>query len=157
MKIAVISDTHLTYPTDDFRRHMREFFADAEVMLHAGDMTSSGVFDYLSSWDLRAVRGNMDDYGLGSALPEKRVETIAGKRIGLIHGWGSPAGLEDRVRNSFSDVDIIVFGHSHVPLKMLNRGVILFNPGSYRGGYTGKGSVGIIEISEEVTFHHLPV
>ncbi len=157
MKIAVISDTHLTHPSETFRRHMKTFFADTQIMLHAGDMTSSAVFDYLSNWDLRAVRGNMDDHDLSSALPEQRVETIAGKRIGIIHGWGSPSGLEDRVFNRFRDVDIIVFGHSHVPLKMTKRDVILFNPGSYRGGYAGKGTVGVIEISDELKFHHLTV
>ncbi len=155
MKIAVISDTHLTHPTENFRRHMREFFADADIILHAGDMTSSSVLDFLSNWDVRAVRGNMDDHDLRAALPEQRVETIAGKRIGLMHGWGSPAGLEDRVLNSFSDVDIIVFGHSHNAFKATKRGVALFNPGSYRGDYRGKGSIGTIEIGEEVTFRHM--
>lgn len=155
MKIAVISDTHLTHPTENFRRHMREFFADAEIVLHAGDMTSSSVLDFLSSWDVRAVRGNMDDHDLWAALPEQRIETIAGRRIGLMHGWGSAAGLEDRVLDSFSDVDIIVFGHSHNPLKATKRGVALFNPGSYRGGYGGKGSIGIIEIAKDVTFRHI--
>lgn len=157
MRVAVISDTHLTHPTDVFRRHMKAFFADAGIMLHAGDMTSSSVFDYLSNWDLRAVRGNMDDHDLAAALPERRIEIIAGVRIGMIHGSGSPEGIEDRVRDSFSDVDIVVFGHSHISAKMTNRGVILFNPGSYRGGYAGKGSVGIIEISEKLSFHHLVV
>lgn len=157
MKIAVISDTHLTHPTETFRHHMKTLFGDAGIMLHAGDMTSSSVFDYLSNWDLRAVRGNMDDHDLRAALPEQRIETIAGRRIGVMHGWGSPSGLEDRVFDSFSDVDVIVFGHSHTPLKMTKRGVILFNPGSYRGGYAGKGSVGVIEISQELTFHHLAV
>ncbi len=157
MKIGVISDTHLTHPTDNFRKNMREFFANVEVVLHAGDMTSSSVLDFLSNWDVRAVRGNMDDYDLRASLPEQRIEAIAGKRIGIMHGWGSPAGLEDRVFNSFSDVDIVVFGHSHVPLKAAKRGVTLFNPGSYRGGYAGKGTVGIIEITGEVTFRHIAV
>ena len=157
MKIAVISDTHLTHVTEAFRQHMKDFFSDAEIMLHAGDITSSNVFDYLSNWDFRAVRGNMDDYDLRAALPERRIENIAGRRIGLVHGWGSASGLEDRVLNSFPDVDIIIFGHSHVPLNITKRGVILFNPGSYRGGYAGAGSVGIIEVSDELTFHHITV
>jgi len=134
---------------------MKECFADVQIVLHAGDMTSSSVLDFLSNWDVRAVRGNMDDHDLRSALPEQRIETIAGRRIGVMHGWGSPAGLEDRVLDSFPDVDIVVFGHSHMPLKATKRGVALFNPGSYRGGYSGKGSVGIIEIAQEVTFRHI--
>ena len=74
MKIAVISDTHLAHPTEGFKRAMKALFSDVDMMLHAGDMTSSSVFDYLSNWDLRAVRGNMDDFDLGARLPESRVE-----------------------------------------------------------------------------------
>lgn len=157
MKIAVLSDTHLTHATDDFRRHMRSLFSDADIMVHAGDMTSVGVYDYLSGWDLRAVRGNMDDHELRAVLPEKRVEEIAGRRIGIIHGWGSPRGLEDAVLEKFPDVDIIVFGHSHTPLNMRRGKVTVFNPGSYRGGYGQRGTVGVIEIDDEITFRHIVV
>ncbi len=157
MKIAVISDTHLARPTEGFRRHMKALFSDADIMLHAGDMTSSSVFDYLSNWDLRAVRGNMDDPDLAARLPESRVEEVEGRRIGIIHGWGSPQGLEEKVLRVFQGVDIIVFGHSHVPLNTKRGGVILFNPGSYRGGYSVPGTVGIIEVSGELTLRHLQV
>lgn len=157
MKIAVISDTHLDHPTEGFKRHMKTLFGDVDMVFHAGDMTSSSVFDYLSNWDLRAVRGNMDDFDLAARLPESRVEEIAGTRIGIIHGWGSPRGLEDKVLSALPGVDIIVFGHSHVPLNIKKGGIILFNPGSYRGGYSAPGTVGIIEIAGEVTLRHLHV
>jgi len=157
MKIAVISDTHLAHPTEGFKRAMKALFSDVDMMLHAGDMTSSSVFDYLSNWDLRAVRGNMDDFDLGARLPESRVEEAAGRRIGIIHGWGSPQGLEDKVLRVFRDVDIIVFGHSHIPFNMKKGGAILCNPGSCRGGYSVSGTVGIIEIGAEVTLRHLKV
>ncbi len=136
---------------------MEALFSDADIILHAGDMTSTSVFDYLSNWDLRAVRGNMDDFDLGARLPESRVEEVAGRRIGIIHGWGSPQGLEDKVFRAFREVDIIVFGHSHLPLNTRKGGVILFNPGSYRGGYSTPGTVGIIEIAGEVALRHLQV
>lgn len=157
MKIAVVSDTHLARPTEGFRRTMEALFSDADIILHAGDMTSTSVFDYLSNWDLRAVRGNMDDFDLGARLPESRVEEVAGRRIGIIHGWGSPQGLEDKVFRAFREVDIIVFGHSHLPLNTRKGGVTLFNPGSYRGGYSTPGTVGIIEIAGEVALRHLQV
>jgi len=157
MKIAVMSDTHLTHAAEGFRRHMKAFLSDVDVVLHAGDMTSSNVFDYLSNWDLRAVSGNMDDPDVRAALPERRIEEIAGRRIGIIHGWGSPSGLEDAVFRAFSDVDIIVFGHSHVPFHETKGGVILFNPGSYRGGYSMQGTVGIIEIAQDITLRHIAV
>ncbi|OPY00919.1 MAG: phosphodiesterase [Syntrophorhabdus sp. PtaB.Bin047] len=157
MKIAVISDTHLAHPTEGLRRTMKALFSDVDIMLHAGDMTSSSVFDYLSNWDLRAVRGNMDDFDLAARLPESRVEEVEGRRIGIIHGWGSPQGLEDKVLHAFQGVDIVVFGHSHVPLNTKKGGIILFNPGSYRGGYSVPATVGVIEIAGEVTLRHLKV
>jgi len=157
MKIAVISDTHLAHVTAEFRRHMESLFGDADIMVHAGDMTSAVVYDYLSNWDIRAVRGNMDDHDLRASLPERRVEEIAGRRIGIIHGWGSPRGLENAVLGEFPDVDIIVFGHSHSPLNLRKGKVVLFNPGSYRGGYAQQGTVGIIEIGDDVIFRHVTV
>lgn len=157
MKIAVISDTHLTHVTADFRRHMENTFGDADIVIHAGDMTSAAVYDYLSNWDIRAVRGNMDDHDLRASLPERRVEEIAGRRIGIIHGWGSPDGLENAVLEKFKDVDIVIFGHSHMPLNLRKGNITLFNPGSYRGGYSQKGTTGIIEMGDDITFRHITV
>ncbi|MEN6616500.1 MAG: metallophosphoesterase [Syntrophorhabdus sp.] len=157
MKIAVVSDTHLTQATQAFRNHMRKYFSDADMMFHCGDMTSMNVYDFLLNWDIRAVRGNMDDYDLSSTLPEKRIETIEGKRFGIIHGWGSPAGLEQKVLGSFPDVDAIVFGHSHSPFLKTIRGIRLFNPGSYRGGYHTPGTVGVIDITDTINFRHIEI
>jgi len=159
MKIGVLSDTHLTSVTEDFKKMLKGQFSDVDVIIHGGDMTSIAVYDYLSNWDLRAVRGNMDDYDLGALLPVKRIETIMGKRIGMIHGRGSPHTIEDVVFGEFRDIDIIVFGHSHVPANVRRAGVLMFNPGSYRGSYSHKGTVGMIEIGEggETTFRHIEV
>ncbi len=155
MKIGILSDTHLTAPASDFRRVVESCFADVDMIIHAGDMTGRGVFDYLSNWNLKAVRGNMDDFDLFDILPTTRVEEIMGQRVGIIHGKGPPEGIEDVVLRGFDDVDIIIFGHSHVPVQMTKRGVLLFNPGSYHGRYGYKGSVGIAEIDKTVTFRHI--
>lgn len=157
MKIGVLSDTHLTSVTEDFKKMLKKQFGDVDMIIHGGDMTSVAVYDHLSNWELRAVRGNMDDYELEALLPVKRVELIMGKKIGIIHGRGSPHTIEDVVFGEFKDIDIIVFGHSHVPANVRRGGVIMFNPGSYRGSYLHKGTVGIIEIGNEITFRHIEV
>jgi len=59
--------------------------------------------------------------------------------------------------HAFSDVDIIVFGHTHVPLNVIKGGIVLFNPGSYRGGYSARGTVGVIEIGQDITLRHIEV
>ena len=78
---------------------------------------------------VKAVRGNMDSPEIKAALPEKDVFEAGGKRIGLIHGWGVPWGLGERVREQFDGVDVIVFGHPHPPCNRHVRGVLPVNPG----------------------------
>lgn len=159
MKIGVLSDTHLTSVTEGFKKMVKMQFGDADMIIHAGDMTSVAVYDYLSNWDLKAVRGNMDEHDLGALVPLKRIEVIMGKRIGIIHGRGSPHSIEDVVSGEFNDVDIVVFGHSHVPANRQRGRMIMFNPGSYRGSYSQKGTIGMIEIDEGggITFRHIEV
>jgi hypothetical protein len=156
-RIGILSDTHLDRVTDTFKETARREFQDVDLIIHAGDMTSRSVYDYLANWKLFAVRGNMDDYDLSLALPEHRIEEIEGRRVAIIHGWGSPMGLPDLILQRFRDVDLIVFGHTHVPLAQWRGPTLLFNPGSYRG-YPGRGgTVGIIELGEQTVFSHRDV
>jgi putative phosphoesterase len=157
MKIGILSDTHLTNITDDFKKTMEKTLKGVDAIIHAGDMTGVSIFDYLSNWELKAVRGNMDDFDLYNVLPEKRIESFMGKSVGIIHGSGSPMGIEDRVLGEFQDVDVIIFGHSHIPLEIKKKGILLFNPGSYRGSYSYRGTVGIMEIADGITLRHVHV
>jgi uncharacterized protein len=78
---------------------------------------------------------------------------LEGKRIGLIHGWGPKHNLQSRIAGKFSpDIpDLIVYGHSHMPFWGEWEGIAMFNPGAASsGGYPGRGSVGLIEISDGV-------
>jgi hypothetical protein len=157
MKIGILSDTHLKQITEDFKETIKKVFDGVDMIIHAGDMTGIRVFNYLSNWELKAVRGNMDDFDLYNLLPEKRIENIMGKNIGIIHGKGSPRGIEDVVLREFQDVDLIIFGHSHIPLETKKKGVLLFNPGSYQRSYSYRGTVGMIEIGNNITFRHIQV
>lgn len=65
--------------------------------------------------------------------------------MGLIHGWGSPHGLDDRVGGMFDDVDIIIYGHSHNAQNEVKNGTLFFNPGTARKSY------GILTIGREVS------
>lgn len=152
-KIGVLSDTHLSRPTDDFKATISKVFSGVDLIIHAGDMTGLSVHDFLSNWDLRAVAGNMDDFDLRAVVPEKRIEEISGKRIGIMHGRGSPFGLEQLVLRELEGVDVIVFGHSHIPHTAVKGDVHLINPGSYRSSRT----VGILEIDDVINFNLLKI
>jgi putative phosphoesterase len=158
IRIGVLSDTHLVKMSRETKQKIKELFRDTAILIHAGDMTSMEVYEYLNNWDFKAVAGNMDDDDLVSLLPRQRIEEIGGKRIGVTHGRGSPHGIEDVVYKEFHDVDIIIFGHSHIPLFTKRDRVIMFNPGAFKRSYSYAGSVGMIEIIDDtIQCRHIEV
>lgn len=133
MIIGVISDTHLRdnrESWDFMNRLRRDFFQDAELILHAGDLVDPAILDAFAPLPVLTVRGNMD--AASSDLPVKRRIESAGFTIGLIHGWGSVAGLEQRVREEFrgEQLDCLVYGHSHLGANHRYGSTLMFNPGS---------------------------
>lgn len=157
IRIGVISDTHLTKPTDDFRRMMEHRFSGVDYLIHAGDIIGPDMYQYLCLWDLLAVRGNMDDRDLWDVLPKMRTEIIGGKRIGIVHGAGSWYAIENFVLTQFDDVDLIVFGHSHIPVYRKEKTTELFNPGALKRPLSQQKTVGLIEIEDRIVCRHIPV
>ena len=94
--------------------------------------------------DVKAVHGNMDSSEVRSLLPEKVVLEINGKRIGIIHGSGGPWGIENKLREQFSDVDAIVYGHTHQARNEIIENVLYFNPGKASHSY------GILTVEEDI-------
>ena len=154
IRIGVLADTHLP-DSGEATAFLHELsdrhFRDAAMILHAGDIVAPGVLEVLAPCPVYGVRGNMDPAAAG--FPHQRVVEVDGVRIGLIHGWGPPAGLVRRVRAEFVDtpLDCLVFGHSHVPLCQREGALLLFNPGSAtdRRGQPST-SVGVLEIEHGI-------
>ena len=144
MKIGVVSDTHATSFAEVPDRILQAL-AEVDLIIHAGDFVVRDVLDGLKQLgEVKAVQGNMDSEELKQILPEKELLVIEGKRIGIIHGWGSPYGIDDRVGKMFEDVDIIVYGHSHYSQNEVKRGVLFFNPGQARNSF------GILTVGKEL-------
>jgi hypothetical protein len=151
MKIGVVSDTHLSGVTPWLQQMMETYLRGADVILHAGDMVSIEVYRYFQRWPFEAVQGNMDEMSLKQVLPVKKTLSLGGFQIGLIHGWGSPWGLENRLRTEFSDIHCLVYGHSHVAANHWVDGVLFFNPGSAsRTGFGHQASFGIIQVNDHL-------
>jgi hypothetical protein len=75
-----------------------------------------------------------------------------GFKIGLIHGWGGPSGMERKLLDKLGKLDCIVFGHTHYPVNRTIDGVYFFNPGSAVDKRFAKSrSVGILEVGENLT------
>ena len=149
MKIGVLSDTHLTRVTPVLECILDQFFHDADLLIHAGDMVSLPVYRFLQQRPIEAVQGNMDEWALREELPEKKTLTLENFRVGIMHGWGAPRGLEERLLREFPDVNVLIYGHSHLAANHWSDGVLFFNPGSV-SGYRGKPSVGILHVTADL-------
>ena len=151
MKIGVISDTHL----DKFPEHLGEritrHFEDVDMILHAGDVVELSVLDFFSDKEVKLVAGNMDSWAIKERAPVKLVIPIEGFKVGLIHGWGSPTGIEGRIINEFDDIDVLVYGHTHNASSFTRGGVLYFNPGSPTDKHFAiDNTIGILEIGKRI-------
>ena len=134
MLIAVISDTHLPRRSRRLPEACVERIAGADLLLHAGDFSTLEVLRELEAIGppLVGVHGNVDSAELRRLLPAERVVDAEGARIAMVHDAGPRAGRLERLRGRFGErADVVVFGHSHLPLhEGTPDGFQIFNPGS---------------------------
>ncbi|NPA79504.1 MAG: metallophosphoesterase [Thermotogae bacterium] len=154
MKVLVLSDTHIPHRARSLPQEFYERVDEVELIIHAGDFTTLSVLRELESFKpTLGVCGNMDDADIWSVLPELRVETLEGVKVGIYHGVGSPLGLEKRVREKFKreglEVHLIIFGHSHRWFYGEVDGVHMLNPGSATDRiFTRKRSFAILTLED---------
>jgi hypothetical protein len=147
--LGIIADTHVPDRRANVNPRALDIFRTSNVgaILHAGDVSVRRVLDQLQDIaPVHAVRGNRDWISLG-ALPLRRVLEFDGVRVGMVHGQGSLVqylwdkvdymihGLDQerfkrRALETFPAVDVVIFGHLHVPVNEWVNGQLLFNPGS---------------------------
>ena len=151
LKIGILSDTHLKRLTDRLEDIYKKYLSDMDIVIHAGDYVSVEVVEFLNRDSFHGVHGNMDSDEIKQILPDKKVIEAGSHRVGIIHGWGSKDGLEEKIRNEFRDVDIIVYGHSHSAANHVKDGILFFNPGVAIGySMSGPHTIGILEIDDAV-------
>jgi uncharacterized protein len=151
VKIGVISDTHLAGYSSELKRLVDIHFHDADMIIHVGDMVDIRILDAFLPKTVEAVSGNMDSWKVVQEFPSKKVLTIQGFRIGIIHGWGRPEGIEERIRHEFHDVQCIVFGHTHYPINRIIDGILFFNPGSPTDRrFAKENTIGTLEIGDKI-------
>ena len=134
MLIAVISDTHLPRGARRLPEACVERIAAADLLLHAGDFSTLEVLRELETIGppVIGVQGNVDSAELRRLLPKERVVEAEGARVAMVHDAGPSAGRLARMRARFRDrADVVVFGHSHMPLhEQADDGFQILNPGS---------------------------
>lgn len=153
IRIGVLSDTHLSGPTEDFAKQIDECFAGVDMIMHAGDLTDISVLKVFNGKELHAVCGNMCGLSSCAALPQKKIVEVGGFRIGLIHGAGYHYETVGRLVNEFEPVDCIVYGHTHRADCQRTGETLLVNPGTFRatGRFGAPGTYAIIEAGDTLT------
>jgi uncharacterized protein len=105
----------------------------ADVVIHAGDWVSVDLLDALEARARRLVGvfGNNDGAALRARLPEVARVELGGVRFAVVHETGAATGREKRCARAYPDIDVLVFGHSHIPWDTTaETGLRLLNPGS---------------------------
>jgi putative phosphoesterase len=151
VRIGLISDTH----GQPLPAAARRAFEGVDLILHAGDLGDESILHELARIaPVEAVAGNIDGEALVARLGRQKVVTAAGIRIGLVHGDRGPGETTpERARAAFvpGSVDVVVFGHSHVPRIDWQRDVLLVNPGSAtQPRLQPQPSVAILRASREI-------
>ncbi len=132
-RLLLIADTHLPKRAKALPEEVWDEVERADVVIHAGDWVDVALLDELEARASRmvGVYGNNDHGVLRERLPEVARVEIEGLRIGVVHETGDSKGREARCSAEYPDLDVLVFGHSHIPWDTTTAtGLRLLNPGS---------------------------
>ena len=130
MKILVMSDTHgdIDKAVKIMKRNR-----DADLVIHLGDYfrDAEKLAAMFPDMKMEYVYGN-SDFMIGNVPGEKLLE-FKGKRILITHGHRySVKWNYDKLHQKAQDMklDLLLFGHTHVPALISKNGYTLLNPGS---------------------------
>ena len=161
MKIAVVSDTHWQPGTPLPKVLQLIEQQQPDLILHTGDWTSLQLWGYLARIArVQGVAGNCDGPEVVSEMSLLRLVQAEDVTLGLTHGhlFGT---AEMTARRAFAGqpVQAVIYGHSHVPMNVVEDGVLYFNPGSASRpkGEVKRPSFGLLtvngaEISGEIIY-----
>ncbi|GIH53761.1 phosphoesterase [Microbispora rosea subsp. aerata] len=151
MKVVVLSDTHAPRRWKSCPPAVAERLREADLILHAGDVCTADVLVELSAYaPVHAVLGNNDGPDVAAWGARETLELdLGGLRVAMIHDSGQAAGRTARMRRRFPRADLVVFGHSHIPMDVTGDGVRVFNPGSPTDRRRQPhGTIGILDVED---------
>jgi putative phosphoesterase len=149
LSIGLLSDTHFRERLFDLPERLAQIWSGVGLILHAGDVGDEQVLDLLAGIaPVAAVHGNDDTESAKRRLPGRLAIALSGHRILLWHShypdpeeersrrvdpWG---GKLERIaaHGAESGADVVVYGHTHVPMVSRHGDILLVNPGALASG-----------------------
>jgi len=151
VRVVVLADTHAPRRWQACPPRVAAELRGADLILHAGDLCTAAVLAELEQYaPVTAVLGNNDgpDVAEWGATPIAEL-TLDGLRVAMLHDSGPSGGRLARMRRAFPGADLVVFGHSHIPLDQSGYGLRIFNPGSPTDRRRQPhGTLGLLRIAE---------
>ena len=132
-RLVLLADTHLPRRAKALPDEVWRAVDAADGVVHAGDWVDEATLDALLARSplLLGCAGNNDGPGLHARLPEVARAELDGVRLAVVHETGQATGRERRMDERFPGLDLLVFGHSHIPWDTTTpAGLRLLNPGS---------------------------
>ena len=137
MRVVLLSDTHAPRFWKGLPPAVAAHLAGADLILHAGDVCVPSVLDELAAYaPVHVVLGNNDGPEVAAWGAEETLELeLEGLRVAMIHDAGAKQGRTARMHRRFPGAELVVFGHSHIPLDEAETfgdgtSVRIVNPGS---------------------------
>ncbi len=135
MRIIVVSDTHMPRMNKKLPDRLLRELTKADAIIHAGDWTKMAVYEELAAYaPTYGVSGNNDGEDIVRKFGLRKMLNFEGKRIGVVHGHGAGTRLdtESRAIMAFKGerLDVLIYGHSHVPVRKRRGEMLVLNPGS---------------------------
>jgi uncharacterized protein len=159
VRVVLLSDTHAPRRWRTCPPRVAAELRDADLILHAGDVCTAAVLAELAQYaPVTAVTGNNDgpDVAAWGATPVAELD-LDGFRVAMLHDAGPASGRLARMRRAFPRADLVVFGHSHIPLDQTGPldqtapGLRIFNPGSPTDRRRQPhGTLGVLRIEDGV-------
>ncbi len=129
MRIGLVSDTHdEVVPFEQVERAVQEAFEGAALVVHCGDLTTTGVLEHLGRIaPVVAVRSPSDPVADPPRLVEgPHVLEAGGLTLGVVNALG-----DAEVASVFGrPVDVVVHGGTHQACVEQAGAILLVNPGS---------------------------
>ena len=156
MIIGVISDTH--GELNNLRKAVENIrLQNVEIIVHLGDDYED--CDILDETALKVIKvpGVFSALYQDRNIPNRIIKEFCGKKVLISHTLESHANdLPDDIKPEnllrAQKIDMILYGHTHIPKIEIKNNVILFNPGHLKT-YDKKGadpSFGIINFKDKI-------